>query len=78
MVAPGVASVIVTDCADEYAPCGGDKTGGSACNAYVAAPTPLLGYPGARAIALTVSEFCSRNGPVYKVEFAVGVLPSVV
>ena len=38
----------------------------------------LLSYPGAVAMALTVSEDAMVTGPLYKLEAVVGVLPSVV
>ena len=39
MVAPDVEPVIVTDCADEYVPVPGVKTGVAAFNVYVALAT---------------------------------------
>ena len=38
----------------------------------------LLSYPGAVAIALTVSLEAMVIGPLYKLDAVVGVLPSVV
>jgi hypothetical protein len=45
---------------------------------YVAVATALFEYPGAMAIAFSVSEVETLIDPVYTAELLVGVLPSVV
>jgi len=80
MVAPEVASLIVTVCAMVYVPPKGVKVGvgreGAIVYADVAAA--LLVYPAFTAIAVSVSVALTVIAPVYAVEDVVGVVPLVV
>jgi hypothetical protein len=78
MVAPGVALVMVTSCAEAWTPAAGEKTGAPALSLYVAEATALSFIPGAAARALMVVLVPTVTGPVAVGELAVGVVPSVV
>ena len=81
MVAPEVASVMVTVCAEVKVPPLGVITGVAAMGSlmvYAAVATALGLSPGERAIALMVSDLETVMGAVHCGEDIVATLPSVV
>ena len=81
MIAPGVPSVIVTVTDDVNVPPAGLRAGvATTCcwMVYVALATPLSVIPLFEAMARMVVVWVTEMGPLYGVEAAVGVLPSVV
>lgn len=81
MLAPAVVLLMVTDCALEYTPDGGENVGvatGGRVIVYVADPTVDVLNPTFVAIALIVCVDPTEIALVYGVDDGVGVEPSVV
>jgi hypothetical protein len=78
MVAPVVASLMLTDCALVYVPAVGLKVGVGTVIVYAAEATAELVSPLSSAIALIVSDVDTGMAAVYLVELLDGVVPLVV
>jgi hypothetical protein len=72
-VVPVLPAVTVIDAGEAET----EKSGGTLMM-YAALATALLLSPVTAAIACSVSEFATVMAPLYNVELAVGVVPSVV